>query len=193
VTLSLALTGCAASQPRPARGSGAGPSGQAARADFGWFHPGPAPGTWLRASLTGRAATLSYPGSLRPMRSDPGTVSFGSTSPSGLVLVYLNVTPRQGDETLRDWPGFRASHLREEGQTAVRVDHVSPSLNFRGGHGRCVIDSYTTKVRANRYREIACYVRGARAASVLVAATATAAWQANQGLLERVISAYQAG
>jgi len=70
---------------------------------------------------------------------------------------------------------------------------VSPSLNFRGGHGRCVIDTYTTKVRANHYREIACYVQGTHGASVLVAATANAAWQANQGLLERVVSAYQAG
>ena len=40
----------------------------------------------------------------------------------------------------------------------VRVDGVSPPLDFRGGLGRCVIDSYTTKIHDNRYREIACYV-----------------------------------
>jgi hypothetical protein len=188
--LSLALSGCAGSQPRPAPGHAAG---QRATAGFGWFRPGLPPRAWLRASLPGQRATLAYPGSLRPMRGDPGTVTVGSTSPSGAVLVYLNVTPRQGDETLRDWPSFRVDHLREEGQTAVRVDGVSPSLSFRGGQGRCVIDSYTTKVHDNHYREIACYVRGAHAASVLVAAAPVAAWRATAALLERVVSSYQAG
>jgi len=135
---------------------------------------------------------LSYPGSLRPMPGDPGTVTVGSTSRSGAVLVYLNVTPRQGDETLRDWPSFRVDHLREEGQTGVRVDDVSPWLDFRGGRGRCVIDNYTNKIHGNHYREIACYVQGAHAASVLVAASPAAAWQATAALLEKVVSSYQA-
>ena len=190
--LSLALSGCAGSQPRPAQGHAAD---QRATAGFGWFRPGLAPRAWLRASLPGQRATLAYPGSLRPMQGDPGTVTVGSTSRTGAVLVYLNVTPRQGDETLRDWPSFRVDHLREEGQTAVHVDGVSPPLSFRGGQGRCVIDSYTTKVHHHHhhYREIACYVQAAHAASVLVAATPAAAWQATAALLERVVSSYQAG
>jgi hypothetical protein len=84
-------------------------------------------------------------------------------------------------------------HLREDGQTRVRADGVSPPLNFRGGLGRCVIDSYTTKVHDNRYREIACYVQGAHAASVLVAAAAAATWQATAARLEKVVSSCQAG
>jgi hypothetical protein len=160
---------------------------------FGWFHPAPAPRTWLRASLADQRATLSYPGSLRRMHGDAGTVTVGSTSRSGAVLVYLNVTPRQGDETLRDWPSFRVAHLREEGQAGVRVDGVSPSLDFRGGRGRCVVDNYTTKIHDNHYREIACYVQGAHAASVLVAAAPAPAWQATASLLEKVVSSYQAG
>ena len=190
VALSLALSGCAGGQTSSAQGGGAG---QATHTGFGWFHPGPAPGTWVRASLSGQSATLSYPVSLHPMHGDHGTVTVGSTAKSGAVLVYLNVTPKQGDETLGNWPDFRMEHLREDGQYAVRLDSVSPPLSFRGGHGRCVIDNYTTKIRNHRYDEIACIVQGAKATTVLVAATSTAAWQAEQALLEKVVSSYQAG
>jgi hypothetical protein len=188
--LSLALFGCASS-PSPSAGSG-GAVPAAASAGFGWFHPGPAPGAWVRASLSRQSATLSYPGSLRPQHGDPGTVTVGSTARSGEVLVYLNVTPKQGDETLSNWAGFRMEHLREDGQSAVHLDGVSGPLNFRGGRGRCVIDNYTTDMHHNHYNEIACIVRGTHATSVLVAATSAAAWQANQALLEKVVSSYQA-
>lgn len=189
--LSLVLFGCASSQPPSA--SGAGTAAATAAAGFGWFHPGPAPGAWLRASLSGRSATLSYPGSLRPEHGDPGTVTVGSTAKPGQTLVYLNATPKQGGETLHNWPEFRMAHLREDGQNAVHLDGVSGPLNFRGGHGRCVIDNYTTDVHHNHYNEIACIVQGAHATSVLVAATSAAAWRANRALLEKVVSSYQAG
>ena len=189
--LSLALFGCASSPSPSAHSGGAAPA--ATFAGFGWFHPGPAPGAWLRASLSGQSATLSYPGSLRPEHGDPGTVTVGSTATSGEVLMYLNATPKQGDETLRNWTDSRLEHLREDGQSAVHLDGVSGPLNFRGGHGRCVMDNYTTDMHHNHYNEIACIVQGAHAASVLVAATSTAAWQANRALLEKVVSSYQAG
>ena len=185
----LALFGCASSQSQSAGRDGA--AAAPASAGFGWFHPGPAPGAWLRASLTGQSATLSYPGSLRSEHGDPGTVTVGSTAKSGQVLVYLNVTPKQGGETLHDWPDFRMEHLHEDGQSAVHLDSVSGPLNFRGGHGRCVMDNYTTDTHHNHYNEIACIVQGAHATSVLVAATSTAAWQAHRALLEKVISSYQ--
>ena len=70
---------------------------------------------------------------------------------------------------------------------------MSPSLDFRGGQGRCVIDNYTTRMHENQYQEIACFVQGAHAASVLVAATSTRTWRVYQPLLDRVISSYQAG
>ena len=189
--LSLALIGCASSPAPSADSGGAAPA--TATAGFGWFHPGRAPGAWLRASLTGQRATLSYPSSLRPQHGDPGTVTVGSTARSGAVLVYLNVTPKQGDETLHNWPDFRMEHLREDGQSAVHLDGVSGPLSFRGGHGRCVMDNYTTNKHHNHYNEIACIVQGAHATSVLVAATSTSAWQANRALLEKVVSSYQAG
>jgi hypothetical protein len=186
--LCLALPGCSSGQPSARSGTG-----QPVSAGFGWFHAGPAPGAWRHASLAGRRATLSYPGWLRPMHGDPGTVTVGSTTRSGRVQVYLNVTPEQGGETLRNWTEFRPEHLREDGQYAVHLDAVSPRLRFRGGTGRCVIDSYTTKIHNNHYDEIACIVQGAHATSVLVAATPAAAWRANRALLEDVVSAYQAG
>jgi hypothetical protein len=189
--LSVALFGCASSPSPSADSDAAAPASTSA--GFGWFHPGPAPGAWLHASLSGQSATLSYPGSLRPEHGDPGTVTVGSTARSGEVLVYLNVTPKQGDETLSNWTGFRLEHLREDGQSAVHLGGVSGPLNFRGGHGRCVMDNYTTDMHHNHYDEIACIVQGAHATSVLVAAASTAAWRANRALLERVVSSYQVG
>ena len=179
--LSIAVLGCTSGHPsnrdRP----------------FAWFRPGSPPTAWLRAGLPGQDAALFYPNSLRPMRGDHGTVTVGRNSRSGTVLVYLNVTPRQGDETLRNWPGFRLDHLREDGETAVHVDGVSPALTFRGGRGRCVIDTYITKIHSNHYQEIACFVQGTHAASVLVAATSAKTWRAYQPLLDRVVSSYRAG
>ena len=66
-------------------------------------------------------------------------------------------------------------------------------MDRRGGQGRCVIDNYTTKIHRNQYQEIACFVQGTHAASVLVAATPTGAWRVYRPLLDRVVSTYQAG
>ena len=175
-------------QNQPARS----PQAQAAApVGFAWFRPRFAsPGGWLQASLAGRSGVLSYPRMLRPMHSDPGTVTFGLSTRAGAVLVYLNVTPRQGDETLQNWQRFRVAHLAEEGQRAVRVDATSAILPFRGGQGRCVVDDYTSRVHNNRYREIACLVRGAHASSVLIAATRVVAWAQYGTLLEQVVNGY---
>jgi len=176
-----------------APGSGQGASPAPGAAGFGWFRAASPPATWHRAELPGGQAVLAYPAPMHRMESDPGAVTAGLTSPRGQVLVYLNATPRQGDETLRDWPGFRVSHLRDEGQTAVHTDAVSQPLRFAGGNGRCVIDDYRTKEHHNHYREIACFIRTAHGGSVLVAASPNAMWAKYAGLLERAVSAYHAG
>jgi hypothetical protein len=167
--------------------------GQAAPAGFAWFRSQSAPAGWLQASLAGQSGVLSYPRMLRPMPGDAGTVTYGLNTRAGAALVYLNVTPRQSGETLRNWPGFRTEHLREDGETDVRIDATSGTLSFRGGRGRCVVDDYTTKVRNNHYREIACYVQGATGAhpaSVLIAATRAVTWAQYGTLLERVVNGY---
>jgi hypothetical protein len=124
------------------------------------------------------------------MRSDQGTVSEGLTTKSGTVLVYLNVTPKQGNETLRDWPSFRIGHLLEDDASAATMTGQATGLAFHGGTGSCVLDAYTAKARPNHYREIACFVQGAHGASVLVAAALAADWGSYAGLLETVVSAY---
>jgi hypothetical protein len=181
----------------PAQGqpavSRAAQSQAAAPAGFAWFRPESAPASWLRASVAGQRGVLSYPGTLRPMSGDAGTVTYGLSTRAGAALIYLNVTPRQGGETLRNWPGFRTEHLREDGETDVRIDATSSMLSFRGGQGRCVVDDYTTKIHNNHYREIACYVQGATSAhtaSVLIAATRVVTWAQYGTLLERVVNGY---
>lgn len=44
------------------------------------------------------------------------------------------MTPRQGTESLRDWPVFRLSHLREDGDTAV---HAATPAATGDGTGHC--------------------------------------------------------
>jgi hypothetical protein len=167
---------------------------QPAPAGFTWFRSETAPANWLRASLAGQSGVLSYPRKLRPMSGDAGTVTYGLNTRAGAALIYLNVTPRQGGETLRNWPDFRTEHLRADGETDVRIDATSGTLSFRGGgQGRCVLDDYTTKIRNNHYREIACYVQGAtgaHTASVLIAATRAVTWAQYRTLLERVVNGY---
>jgi hypothetical protein len=181
----LALPACA-SQVRSSQPSTSQPS----TAEFAWFHARPAPDGWHRISLPDGKAVLSYPQSLHALAGDQGTVSEGLTAKSGTALVYLNVTPKQSDETLRNWPEFRVNHLLDDDASAARMTGQATDLKFRGGLGSCVLDGYTTKVGANHYREIACFVRGARGSSVLVAATPAGDWGTYAGLLERAVTAY---
>jgi hypothetical protein len=102
----------------------------------------------------------------------------------------LNVTPRQGAETLANWPHFRVEHDADEGDRDVRPLEVGFGLRFRTGRGSCVRDSYTTVTHA-RYVEIACLVAGQRATSVIVGAAPPNAWSQVSPLLERAISAFE--
>jgi hypothetical protein len=122
---------------------------------------------------------------------DSGTVTAARFSPSGAYLLYLNATPRQGAESLRDWPSFRVSHQHGDSAAQVRLLAVRFGVRFIGGTGTCVVDAYVTKVGANHYTELACFVRGRTGASVVVAASPTASWSSVSGLLTRAVSAYQ--
>ena len=147
------------------------------------------PPGWRQATLASGGAVLSFPPSLSALPGDAGTVTRGLTR-SGSVLVYLNVTPRQGGETLRGWAGFRLEHLRDDDARSARLDSEAAGLTFRGGPGSCVIDDYITKAGAHPYREIACYVQGAHASTVLVAATPATDWARYGELLEQAVDSY---
>jgi len=195
-TVALTSPGRPAAPGRPghrAAAAGVAVTGAAAETaapgGFGWFRARPRPPGWRQAALPGGGAVLSFPASLAAMPGDAGTVTRGRAR-AGAVLVYLNVTPRQGGETLSGWARFRVGHLTEDDARSARLDAAAAGLAFRGGTGSCVIDDYTTRVRANHYREIACYVRGAHASSVLVAATPAADWARYAGLLERAVDSY---
>lgn len=168
----LAVAGC---------GGGSAGTGNAA--------PRSVPAGWTTLTLPSRTASLAYPPGWRPIESDPGTVSAATTGRGGLIVGYLNATPRQANESLRNWATFRPRHNAQEGDRNVRV--LGTTTGVRPGLGRsaCVQDTYRT-VRA-RYHELACLVDGRRASTVVVAAATTAAWPRMAGELQRAVAAFR--
>jgi hypothetical protein len=154
------------------------------------LHARPAPAAWHRAALPGGGAVLAYPPSMRLVHGDSGTVTAAEFGSSGQYLLYLNVTPRQGAESLHNWAAFRISRQREEHTSAVHELAAATRVGFLGGTGSCVSDSYVTTVGAHRFTEIACFVRGRTSATVIVAAAPTADWATAAGLLRRAIAGY---
>jgi hypothetical protein len=154
---------------------------------FRWLQPRPAPLGWKLARLPSGAATFAYPRSWRPIRTDPGTASVALIGHGRSIRGYLNATPRQGTETLANWPSFRIHHLREDDSSKdVRLIASARGLRFRSGRGSCVIDSYRTS--RTRYREIACLVAGARTSSVVVGAAPSRTWTQQAETIERAIA-----
>jgi hypothetical protein len=153
---------------------------------FRWLHRQHPPRGWKLARLPSGGATFAYPSTWRPIRTDPGTASVALIGNAGSIRGYLNATPRQGTETLANWPSFRIQHLREEGSTDVRGIASAHGLAFRSGRGSCVIDSYRTS-RA-RYREIACLVAGTHTSSVVLGAAPSKTWAQQAKTIERAIS-----
>jgi hypothetical protein len=105
-------------------------------------------------------------------------------------LLYLNATPRQGEETTANWAAFRLSHLRKDDARSARELAAAAGIRFRGGTGSCVLDSYVTTVGAHHYTELACLVKGSRASSVVVAAAPTSDWSHAASLLDRAVGAF---
>lgn len=155
------------------------------------LHARPAPAGWQRATLPGGGAVLAFPPSMHLVHGDAGTVSAAKISASGRYLLYLNVTPKQGNETLSGWAAFRLNHQRDEETPDVHELAEQTGVRFLGGTGSCVTDSYVTKVGANHYTEIACFVRGRTSATVIVAAAPTADWASAAAVLRRAVAGYQ--
>ena len=152
-----------------------------------------APSGWHSASLLGGRAVLAYPPGMRLVSGDRGTVSAAQFGASGAYMMYLNATPKQSTETLRNWPGFRIEHLKKESAVSAKLIAESRGVRFLGGTGTCVIDTYVTKIKSNHYTELACFVRGQNTASVIVAAAPTAKWASVSPVLMRAVAAYQVG
>lgn len=158
---------------------------------FRWLVPAAAPAGWKHVSPPSGGAVLSYPPSLKPIHGDNASASVAKRDKSGRVLVYLNSTPRQGAESLENWPRFRIAHDQAE-STAVHREAADVGLPFLNAVGSCVIDRYITRYHANHYREIACFVQGPTTASVVVAAALESEWTRAEPMLERAVSAYRA-
>ena len=166
-------------------------AGQPARPGFPALHPAAAPASWPRATLLGGTAVLAFPPSLRRVISDADAVSAAQLGPGGGYQLYLNATPRQGAENLAHWASFRLRLLRSDDATAARLLAAAGGIQFRGGTGSCVIDTYLTRIGGHHFTEIACLIRGRASASVIVAAAPAARWARARPLLLRAVAAYQ--
>jgi hypothetical protein len=133
---------------------------------------------------------MSYPPGWRRIAGDPGTVSVALFDRHHEFLGYLNLTPRQGSETLSNWTRFRVEHNSEEGDRDVHTQSAATALRFAKAHGSCVRDAYTGTTGV-RYEEFACLVAGQREAEVIVGASRARSWARISPLLETSISTLQ--
>lgn len=132
---------------------------------------------------------LAYPAGWRPLKGDGGTASAALRDAHGRFLGYLNLTPRQGAETLANWATFRVRHNREDGDPTVTPQGSARDVPFRdGARGACVRDAYTTSTHL-RFVEVACLIHGRRADSVLVAAAPPQRWARQWPTLRRALEA----
>ncbi len=177
--LTPALAGCG--------GAASGGARRAATAGgaFSWVHPQPPPSSWKLAAIPSGAA-MAYPSTWEPQRGDPGTATAALMGAGGQTLGYLNLTPRQGSETLASWNSFRVDHNADEGDKHVERLAAAQHLRFRDGSGSCVKDAYTTITDA-RYVEVACLVAGRRGEAVIVAAAPPGSWGRESATLERAV------
>lgn len=181
VAIAVAIAVAVIAAARPGRSPGAA---------FTALVPAAAPAGWPQATLPGRTAVLSYPPSLRPLSGDRDAVSAAQLSPGGRFRLYLNATPRQGTENLRQWAAFRLRLLRSDDAASAHEVAAAEGIRFRGGTGSCVIDDYVTRIGRHHFEEIACLVRGRTSASVVVAAAPAAMWARARPVLFRAVSAY---
>ena len=154
------------------------------------LRPVAAPAGWPRLTLPDGTAVLSYPPSLHRLAGDADAVSAARLSARGTIQLYLNATPRQGGEHLRNWAAFRLARLRSDDAASAREVTAWQGVQFRGGTGSCVIDDYLTRIGRHHYEEIACLVQGRTSATVIVAAAPAAIWAQARPLLFRAVAAY---
>jgi hypothetical protein len=130
---------------------------------------------------------MAYPPAWRRIVGDRGTVSVARFDRRHRFLGYLNLTPRQGSETLTDWWRFRVEHNADEGDGNVQAQAEATGLRFQQARGSCVRDAYTRTIGA-RYEELACLVAGKHEAAVIIGASSANSWSRIAPLLEKAIS-----
>ena len=162
------------------------PASRSGRA-FSWLRATPAPAGWATAR-TPSGAALAYPPGWRRIHADAGELSAAPAVEQGSFVGYLNATPQQGAETLANWRRFRVAHNADEGARRVVLEAAASALRFRSGRASCVIDAYSTS-RA-RFREIACFVAGTHATTVIVGAAPVSGWSRQAPVLEQAIAAF---
>jgi hypothetical protein len=164
-------------------------AGSSSVSNFRWFKATPPPGTWkVRALPSGNGFLFSPRAYSR--EHDPDGVSLAVRNRHGTIVDYLDATPKQGPESLSDWPTYRL-HIVGEESDLLREDAHAFGLHFAGGRGSCVIDDYRSRVVVHHYREIACFVQGRTSASVVIAAALASNWAQAAPTLERAVEAYQ--
>lgn len=169
-----------------AAGCGSGRHTQSAVAGFAWLSPAPPPAGWHTDRIPSGAA-LSYPPGWTRIHGDPGTATIALLGSDHQILGYLNLTPRQGAETLANYVHFRVDHNGDEGDSEIRILSSVTKRRFGDGHASCVQDSYATKTRA-QYVELACLLAGSRTTVVVLGAATPQQWARISPLLERAIS-----
>jgi hypothetical protein len=186
----LAVAAVVASALALARGSGEGLTAPARSRAFAWTGSRSIPPSWSWLRLPGSAVRLPLPDGWVPARGDAGTRTAELKRRPGEIVGYLNATPREGAETLANWPAFRPGHNREEGDRDVRLLASARDVRFRAATGSCVLDAYRT-ISGARYREIACLVAGRSASAVVVGAAPPRLWAAEAPVLERAVAGFE--
>jgi hypothetical protein len=167
-----------------------GSAGPATLGSFGWLASTTPPVTWARLTVPAGLGILSSPPGFRTIDGDPGTLSVGLLNPAGTYLGYLNVTPRQGPETLQNWATFRTTHLLGDDAVSVHEDAMVQSVPTSTAIRSCITDDYVATVGHNHFHEVACYVMNGTVGSVVVAATPTGDPAHLWTQLERAVAAY---
>jgi hypothetical protein len=167
-----------------------GSASSAALQSFGWLASSTVPATWVRLTIPSALGTLSSPPGFRTVQGDPGTLSVALLGSAGSYLGYLNVTPRQGPENLKDWATFRLTHLKGDDAVSVHEDAMVQSVRTAGAVRSCVIDDYVTTVGHHPFHEVACFVTSGSVGSVVVAATPAGDPAHVMTQLERAVAAY---
>jgi hypothetical protein len=158
---------------------------------FDWLATTIPPASWARLNVPSGLGTLSSPPGFRTVEGDPGTLSVALRNSAGTYLGYLNVTPRQGHETLQDWAAFRLSHLLHDDAVSVHEDATAESVGTVGAVRSCVTDNYVTTIDHHHFHEVACYVTTrSHSSSVVVAATPSGDPAHVWTQLERAVAAY---